>query len=87
MYIKNLSKQVVEEDLKFIFKRFLRHCSDQEKESLDIRLMQEGRMKGQSFVTLPSEEVAEKALKNVHGYILYEKPMIIQYGRAGKTKQ
>lgn len=87
LYIKNLSKQVVEEDLKFIFKRFLRHCSDQEKESLDIRLMQEGRMKGQSFVTLPSEEVAEKALKNVHGYILYEKPMIIQYGRAGKTKQ
>ena len=84
LYVKNLAKQVTEEDLKFIFKRFLRHCSDDEKTSLEIRLMQEGRMKGQAFITLPSEDIAERALRATHGYILHEKPMVIQFGRAGK---
>lgn len=43
----------------------------------DIRLMKEGRMKGQAFVTLPSEEKAKKALRDAHGYILQGKPMVI----------
>lgn len=43
----------------------------------DIRLMKEGRMKGQAFITLPSEDKAKKALRDVHGYILQGKPMVI----------
>ena len=43
----------------------------------DIRLMKEGRMKGQAFITLPSEEKAKKALRDAHGYILQGKPMVI----------
>ena len=43
----------------------------------DIRLMKEGRMKGQAFVTLPSEEKSKKALRDAHGYILQGKPMVI----------
>ena len=43
----------------------------------DIRLMKEGRMKGQAFITLPSEDKAKKALRDVHGYILLGKPMVI----------
>jgi len=39
--------------------------------------MKEGRMKGQAFITLPSEEKAKKALRDVHGYILHGKPMVI----------
>ena len=39
--------------------------------------MKEGRMKGQAFITLPSEEKAKKALRDVHGYILQGKPMVI----------
>ena len=39
--------------------------------------MKEGRMKGQAFVTLPSEEKAKKALRDAHGYILQGKPMVI----------
>ena len=39
--------------------------------------MKEGRMKGQAFITLPSEDKAKKALRDVHGYILQGKPMVI----------
>ena len=39
--------------------------------------MKEGRMKGQAFITLPSEEKAKKALRDAHGYILHGKPMVI----------
>lgn len=84
LYIKNLSKQVTEDELKFIFTRFIRKNSTDKNASLDIRLMQEGRMKGQAFVTFPSEDIAEKALTDTHGYVLHEKPMVIQFGRAGK---
>ena len=45
--------------------------------SFDIRLMKEGRMKGQAFVTFPSNELAAKAMSLLHGYVLHEKPMII----------
>ena len=34
-------------------------------------------MKGQAFITLPSEDKAKKALRHVHGYILQGKPMVI----------
>ena len=34
-------------------------------------------MKGQAFITLPSEEKAKKALRDVHGYILHGRPMVI----------
>ena len=34
-------------------------------------------MKGQAFITLPSEEKAKKALRDAHGYILHGKPMVI----------
>ena len=43
----------------------------------DIRLMKEGRMKGQAFVTFPTDEVALKALRCLHGYVLHDRPMLI----------
>lgn len=45
--------------------------------SVQIKLMKEGRMKGQAFVTFPTKELAGTALRNVHGYVLHEKPMIV----------
>ncbi|KAL7984866.1 hypothetical protein Chor_003436 [Crotalus horridus] len=61
IYVKNLSKQV------------------QEKlhEWFDIRLMKEGRMKGQAFIGLPNEKAAAKALKEANGYLLFNKPMVV----------
>lgn len=86
LYIKNLAKQVTVKDLHYIYRRFL--ISDLEEQGLmfDIRLMQEGRMKGQAFVTLQSTEQAQKALKETNGYILKDKPMVVQFARSAVTK-
>jgi len=86
LYIKNLAKQVSEQDLKFIFQRFVKDLTEGDENLLEIRVMQEGRMKGQAFITFPSDETAEKALSSTHGYVLHAKPMIIQYGRSAKPK-
>ncbi|XP_078358026.1 RNA-binding region-containing protein 3-like [Oculina patagonica] len=86
LYIKNLAKTVDDKDLKFIFGRYIDHNLDDEKDRFDIRLMKEGRMKGQAFITLPSEEKAKKALRDAHGYILQGKPMVIQFARSAKAK-
>lgn len=34
-------------------------------------------MKGQAFVGLPSEQSAEKALRETNGYVLYDKPLVV----------
>lgn len=52
----------------------------------DVRLMQDGRMKGQAFVTLPCVENAHQALKETNGYILKDKPMIVQFARSATAK-
>ncbi|GBG86601.1 hypothetical protein CBR_g41665 [Chara braunii] len=77
LYIKNLAKDVVSDDLKRIYEAFTKPG-----EELLIKLMQEGRMKGQAFVTLPSEDAAEEGLRCSHGYVLKEKAMIVQFGRS-----
>jgi len=84
LYIKNLAKHAEKEDLEYLFRRFIHNCSEKEKEAFEIRLMKEGRMKGQAFVTFPSSDVAFKALKSLHGYVLHEKPLLIQFGRTAK---
>ena len=43
----------------------------------DVRLMTTGRMKGQAFVGLPSEEVAARALSHTNGYQLAGRPMVV----------
>lgn len=43
----------------------------------DIRLMKEGRMKGQAFVTFANETSAQKALKETNGFVLNSKPMAV----------
>ncbi|XP_075038664.1 RNA-binding region-containing protein 3 [Mixophyes fleayi] len=86
LYVKNLSKQVTEKDLKFIFGRFIDTSSETEKNMFDIRLMKEGRMKGQAFIGFPNEEVAAKALKQIHGYLLFDKPIVIQFARSARPK-
>ncbi|XP_074858424.1 RNA-binding region-containing protein 3 [Carettochelys insculpta] len=87
IYVKNLSKQVQEKDLKFIFGRYVDFHSETERIMFDIRLMKEGRMKGQAFIGLPNEKSATKALKEVNGYVLFEKPMVVQFARSARPKQ
>ncbi|NWX87282.1 RBM40 protein, partial [Nothoprocta pentlandii] len=87
IYVKNLAKQVQEKDLKFIFGRYVDFESEMERNMFDIRLMKEGRMKGQAFIGLPNEKAAAKALKEANGYVLFEKPMVVQFARSARPKQ
>ncbi|OAY44413.1 U11/U12 small nuclear ribonucleoprotein 65 kDa protein isoform X1 [Manihot esculenta] len=87
LYIKNLSKDMVPDDFFFIFGSLFGGI-DAAKTGLSVKLMQEGRMRGQAFVTFPSVELAHQALNLVNGYVFKGKPMIIQFGRnpsAGKA--
>lgn len=47
--------------------------------------MQEGRMKGQAFVTLQNTVQAQLALQETNGYILKEKPMVVQYAKVSNS--
>lgn len=87
IYVKNLSKQVQEKDLKFIFGRYIDFSSETESIMFDIRLMKEGRMKGQAFIGLPNEKAAAKALKEVNGFVLHERPMVVQFARSARPKE
>eukprot|EP00850_Spirogloea_muscicola_P002866 SM000011S19044 [mRNA] locus=s11:550035:553810:- [translate_table: standard] len=57
------------------------------KRKLGVKLMQEGRMRGQAFVTFPALNLAQKALVATHGYLLKDKPMVVQYGRKPVTRE
>lgn len=83
LYIKNLSKTVTEKDLHFVFGNYVNWDSD-EKNRYDILLMKQGRMKGQAFITLPSEIVSKRAIKDTNGLVLQGKPMAVHFARSSK---
>ncbi|KAF7659295.1 hypothetical protein LDENG_00000350 [Lucifuga dentata] len=87
LYVKNIAKQVEEKDLKYIYGRYINPSSEAERNMFDIVLMKEGRMKGQAFVGLPSEQSAEKALRETNGYVLYDRPLVVQFARSARPKQ
>ncbi|CAK9150409.1 unnamed protein product [Ilex paraguariensis] len=80
LYIKNLAKDVVADNLYFIFGSLFGSI-EAAKSCLSVKLMQEGRMRGQAFVTFPTVELAHRALNLANGYVFKGKPMIIQFGR------
>lgn len=78
--------QVTEQDVKRIYKRYIEDLNDEEQIGFDVRVMQEGRMKGQAFVTFPSVKIADIALHETNGYLLKDKPMVVQFARAANKK-
>ncbi|PRQ33672.1 putative nucleotide-binding alpha-beta plait domain, RBM40, RNA recognition motif 1 [Rosa chinensis] len=80
LYIKNLAKDIVGDDFYYIFGSLFGSI-DAAKSALSVKLMQEGRMRGQAFITFPSVEQSQYALNLVNGYVFKGKPMIIQFGR------
>ncbi|XP_014491248.1 U11/U12 small nuclear ribonucleoprotein 65 kDa protein isoform X1 [Vigna radiata var. radiata] len=80
LYVKNLAKDVIVDDFYYIFGSLFGSV-EAAKSGLQVKLMQEGRMRGQAFLTFPSVELAHLALNRVNGYVLKGKPMIIQFGR------
>ncbi|CAH2039175.1 unnamed protein product, partial [Iphiclides podalirius] len=86
LYIKNLAKTVTEQDVKRIYRYYIDNLSEQEQIGFDVRVMQEGRMKGQAFVTFPSLKIAEAALLETNGFMLKGKPMVVNFARAANKK-
>ncbi|PIK35870.1 putative RNA-binding protein 40 [Apostichopus japonicus] len=86
LYIKNLSKQVEEKDLKYVYGRYVDWTSALDKDMFSIQLMKQGRMKGQAFVGLPSDYSAKKAVKETNGYLLHGKPLVVVFARSAKPK-
>ncbi|KAF7801501.1 U11/U12 small nuclear ribonucleoprotein 65 kDa protein [Senna tora] len=80
LYIKNLAKDVIADDFHFIFGSLFGNI-EAARSVLQVKLMQEGRMRGQAFITFPSIDLAQHALNLVNGYVFKGKPMIIQFGR------
>ncbi|KAL7887728.1 hypothetical protein AOLI_G00054490 [Acnodon oligacanthus] len=87
LYVKNIAKQVEEKDLKYIYGRYINTSSEEERNMFDIVLMKEGRMKGQAFIGLPTEKSAERALRDTNGYVLHDKPLVVQFARSARPKQ
>ncbi|KAG0730049.1 RNA-binding protein 40 [Chionoecetes opilio] len=87
LYIKNLAKTTTEEDLKYIFGRYVFWQNEEEAKQFSICLMKEGRMKGQAFVTFPHVEEAAEALEDTNGFILKDKPMVIAFGKIKKQSE
>jgi U11/U12 small nuclear ribonucleoprotein SNRNP65 len=87
LYIKNIAKNAELKDLEYIYNRYKTEGTEEKPSSFDIRLMQEGRMKGQAFITLGSIEIAQKALKETNAYILKDKPLVVVYARSAPSKK
>ncbi|CAK7341345.1 unnamed protein product [Dovyalis caffra] len=79
LYIKNLDKEVVADDFFYIFGSLFGSI-DAAKTGLSVKLMQEGRMRGQAFVTFPSVELAHQALNLVNGYDFSVGLSILKWG-------
>lgn len=86
LYIKNLAKNVTSEDVERIYRLYVVDLTEEERQGFDVRVMQEGRMKGQAFVTFPSERIAQKALTETNGFMLKDRPMIVQFARAANKR-
>lgn len=86
LYVKNLAKNVTEKDLEYIFGRYVDWSSDVQIQAFDIRVMQSGRLRGQAFIGLPTEDAACTARQEVNGYELQGKPLVVSFARTTKAK-
>ena len=83
LYIKNLNHKLIKEsELSQIFKPYYEFYKVDASISFEIKLMVKGQMKGQAFVTLPSNEAAQVALEDTHGYCIHDKPMSVMFARS-----
>lgn len=85
LYIKNIAKAVEVKDLEYIYRKY--HTKNEETEDhFNIKLMKEGRMKGQAFITFNSVKSAQQALEETNGYVLKEKPLVVMFAKSATQK-
>ncbi|KAI8887462.1 U2 small nuclear ribonucleoprotein B [Backusella circina FSU 941] len=77
VYVSNLNEKVKVD----VLKNSLRTLFKQFGDVLDVVAHQNIRMRGQAFVAFLDEESAEKAIKELQHFTLYDKPMVLQFAR------
>lgn len=50
-------------------------------EVLDVVAHRNIRMRGQAFIAYPDTDSAEKAIKELQHFVIYDKPMVLQFAR------
>ncbi|CAG0918654.1 unnamed protein product [Notodromas monacha] len=87
LYIKNLPKNCTEEDVRKVFGAYVDWSNAEEAARFDLKVLKEGRMKGQAFVSMPSVETAETARRETNGFSLKGKSIVVCFARSGKPVQ
>ncbi|CDH49626.1 rna-binding domain-containing protein [Lichtheimia corymbifera JMRC:FSU:9682] len=77
VYASNLNEKVKLP----VLKNTLRTMFSQFGEVLDIVAYSNIRMRGQAFIAYADEESATKAIKELQHFVLYGKPMVVQYAK------
>ncbi|ORZ26024.1 hypothetical protein BCR42DRAFT_364629 [Absidia repens] len=77
IYVSNLNEKVKIS----VLKNTLRNLFQQFGEVLDVVLHKNIRMRGQAFIAYPKEENAEASIKELQHFVLYGKPMVVQFAR------
>ncbi|KAL1116120.1 hypothetical protein AAG570_005615 [Ranatra chinensis] len=80
LYIKNLPKNMSEDEFTEIVAKAKENCSIDSE--VTYRLLS-GKMRGQAFVTFKSVKDATKVLECMNGSEVRGRPMVIQFGRKG----
>ncbi|OTF75798.1 RNA-binding protein 40-like protein [Euroglyphus maynei] len=82
LYVKNIHRKVTTRDLYRLFARYIDLDNDDHVDKFGIIYMEKGRMRGQAFVTYPEMAQASLALESTNGFIFYDRPIVVQYGRS-----
>lgn len=85
LYIKNIAKAVEIKDLEYIYERYHTRIVGAE-DMFNIKLMKEGRMKGQAFITFNTIESAVQALEETNGYVLKDKTLVVMFAKSAAQK-
>jgi RNA recognition motif-containing protein len=77
VYVRNLEERIKIEELK----EALRELFSEYGEIIDIVAKSNLKAKGQAFIVFDSIESAQKAIEEVQGFELFEKPMQLAFAK------
>lgn len=75
LYVNNLSERVTMKALRTTLQRIFKQYGN----VLGVRAYSNTRMRGQAWVIMENKEQASKAMEEVQGFPLFEKPMVVKY--------
>ncbi|KAL8866066.1 MAG: hypothetical protein Q9174_006513, partial [Haloplaca sp. 1 TL-2023] len=77
VYVKNLEERIKIDDLK----EALTEIFSEYGTVIDLIAKKNLKAKGQAFVVFEDVEAAERAIKEVQGFELFDKPMLLDYAK------